>query len=164
MNETEMQELLDAWVAWIREQEPVILAQGAPLTEEEMAIAKRVGVAQPGRIRVLDVPKIEIPADLIRQMPGLSGGQIPGAPGGMCCGHGIMLAHMPAMMRPALLAHEMTHTHQIEEIGLEPFARTYFEQVQQHGYLLAPLEREAIGNMMPYMMAVMPGMMGMMME
>ena len=53
--------LLPLACAWAAEQERVILQSGVPLTDLQLADARRVGVAQPDRIRLLRVVQIPSP-------------------------------------------------------------------------------------------------------
>ena len=46
---------------WAAEQERVILQSGIALTDSQLADARRVGVAQPERVRLLRVAQIPIP-------------------------------------------------------------------------------------------------------
>src|ERR1700709_2396808 len=53
--------ILPLATAWAEEQEARILTQGTPLTPSQMADARRVGVRQPERVRLLSAQAIPIP-------------------------------------------------------------------------------------------------------
>src|SRR6516225_872960 len=53
--------LLPLAYAWAAEQEQLILEEGVPLTEAQLADARMIGVLQPERVRLLRVPEIPRP-------------------------------------------------------------------------------------------------------
>ena len=57
----DFQILLPLACAWAEEQEKLILQDGVPLTQPQVADAKRAGVSHPGRVRLLNVPRVPMP-------------------------------------------------------------------------------------------------------
>ena len=57
----EFESLLPLACAWAGEQEAAIVAKGVPLTADQIADAKRVGVAHPERARLLAIDEVPSP-------------------------------------------------------------------------------------------------------
>ena len=129
---------------WILEQEGVILKKGTPLTTSELDDARFAGVAEPGRIRLLRVETIPIPAHpLIRaaaQAMGLNTSLTPC----FTARYGIFIRSNVWGQR-WWVAHELAHTAQYERLGIRPFIECYLYQCLAVGYPSAPMEQEAIG-------------------
>lgn len=130
--------------AWARWQARRVAAGGAALSPSERLIAHAVGVREPGRVRIAVVPAIPFPCrgllDTLARWAGLPG---PGSTDGLTLGHAIYL-RADAADQPALLAHELRHVQQCEQLGsLHAFMQRYLQEVAEHGYLDAPLEVDA---------------------
>lgn len=130
-------------VFWVRKHERRILRIGRPLSTSEREDACRVGVADPDRVRVLDLAAIPTPTDgmlgwfarLVR-FPLFE-------PSGMALGHGIYLTDEVDEDR-MILVHELVHVYQYEQMGgPRQFLRDYLSQCLTKGYDHAPLEHEA---------------------
>lgn len=126
---------------WARMHEARILRRGTPLGATGLAVARRVGVRRPERIRLLRVRRVPVP--FARALAALA--RWSGLPGpdvdGMTLGHGIYLCG-PLDMR--LLAHECRHVAQAEAAGsLRAFIGAYLREVAHHGYHAAPMEVDA---------------------
>ncbi len=131
-------------VRWARKQEGRALAEGEPLDDAGLEIAKMMGVRHPEKIRVLAVDEIRGP-----------GGQVLGRLaerlslfGRHICGityrYGI-LVRKDCLGDRLLIAHECVHTGQYERLGgFKPFLRAYLRECIDPGYPDRPLEREAI--------------------
>ena len=132
------------WVAWwVRRHEHLILITGRPLEPHEMNWAIKVGVHQVGRIRILRIPEIPMPAPHWIQRLGDRFSFACHAPAGMTLGHGIYVSDACAD-EPSLLIHEFVHVGQYERLGsLKSFLRQYLRECLTVGYESAPLEREA---------------------
>jgi len=131
---------------YIRQAEQAGLARGRALTADESALAVRVGVAHPERVRVIVASAFPVPAD-----PALTGelksrfGIDGKANGGLTMGHAIFVATKYADAR-WLLAHELTHVGQFETLGVDQFAHDYLVQLIMVGYTRAPIEEAARMN------------------
>jgi len=143
----QVDKLMPGVVALILSTEANALAHGRPLTADEIAIARSVGVAAPERVRVLEesaMPGSDEPAlaILIRQL-----GSYNPRRWGLTARYGIVFKTPPP--KP-LLAHELRHVAQYEHLGLEGFARRYITELMVVGYVNAPLETEANDAAAPY--------------
>lgn len=140
----DFERLLPLAVAWAREQERTILATGVPLCEAEMRDAQAIGVLLPERVRVLRVPQIPMPDDGILAQAAQIAGFCSPTTAGLTLRYGIAIRDDFWRDR-ALIAHELTHTHQYERLrGFEPFLRRYLGECLTLGYHASPLEREAV--------------------
>ena len=135
--------LLPLAVEWASEQERRILREGQPLSEEQIADAKAVGVRDPERVRVLPVAAIPSP-----HHPALNAACqqiefLPTAPSGLTLQYGIFL-RADCLGDRHLVVHELVHTSQYERLGgIRPFLRDYLFECATIGYREAPLEQEA---------------------
>lgn len=130
------------WWAWRTERRT--LREGRPLFTSEWAVAERVGVRHPEKVRVIAVEEIPMPGlawmHRIAARWGFDRRQI----GGLCLRYGILLRRDLAA-QPIIMAHELVHTAQYERHGsLTGFLRAYLLQCLRTGYSHAPLEREAV--------------------
>lgn len=128
-----------AWAAAVSE---AILQTGHPLDEAQMDLARRVGVEQPGRIRIATVDTMPLPEDMSLQQAALATGLLGPGTIGLTLGYGVMVQSGRANNR--LLAHEFRHVHQYERAGsIAAFLTEYLAQVAAFGYRDAPLEVDA---------------------
>ena len=156
------QQLLPATLALLQTVELTTLARGRVLTPDEMRIARRLGVVQPERVRVLVTPVLPtwMAPDLMANAASTTGNagtgnsnqpiaNIDHAPperrfgvAGLTAGHGILLGIRHAH-NPRVLAHELAHVAQCERLGMRAFALRYLTELLSVGYFRAPLELEA---------------------
>lgn len=136
-------EVLPEARAYAAAHEAIILANGDPLSGQQIADARRVGVAHPENVRVLATDAIPMPNNVrLRQLMS-EHGMTPGNLVGMTFGYGIYVLE-PSVGNRHLLMHELAHVAQYERLGgIEPFTREYMAQLLTFGYGDAPLEREA---------------------
>jgi hypothetical protein len=140
----QLEELLPLAAAWAEEEERHILAAGTPLTEEQLADAVRVGVAQPQRVRLLAVDAIPAPEHPLLRAAGEATGLISPFTAGLTLRYGIFVRGDLIDDR-RLIAHELVHTGQYERFGsVIAFLRQYLAECVTIGYPGAPLEQEAI--------------------
>jgi hypothetical protein len=145
--------LLLCAVLWVRAREATILHAGKPLTADQLALARVVGVAAPERVRVMAVQAVPLPlplflqraAERLRWLSPIAG---------MTLGYGIVLRSDCADDR-RLLAHELAHVAQYERYArikrdgsygrgrYSGFLRHYLRECVWPGYPRGPLEREA---------------------
>jgi hypothetical protein len=134
--------LLPMAIAWGHEQSERIARDGTALTPGELAIARRVGVRCPERIKVLPVPSVPMPYSLALRAATIQAGMFGTHVHGMTLGYGIFV--MEEMLSPRLLAHEFRHVWQYEEAGsMERFLTEYLTQIVTAGYYEAPMEVDA---------------------
>ena len=138
-----MEDLLSLAAQWAMEQQQRVLCEGVPLSENEMADAKAIGVRNPERVRLLRVDSIPVPAHPMLKAAAASINFITAAPRGLALENGIFVRSDHWRDR-ALIAHELTHTVQYQRLGgIVPFLQTYITQCAKVGYRQAPLELEA---------------------
>ncbi len=128
---------------WIEFQERRILAEGQPLDPEQLADARALGVAEPERVRLLSLPRLPLPHNPFVRKLGLWTGTLSEETVGLSARYGIFL-RTPYHRDRRLLAHELTHTRQYEQLGgIRPFLRRYLHECLTDGYRFAAMEREA---------------------
>jgi hypothetical protein len=135
--------LLPVATAWVRRLERRALRDGAPLDPAVQALAGRLGLRHPDRVRVLALPEVpwRCPGWLARPLARLGLG--PGAVAGLTAGYGVLIRQDRRHDR-ALLLHELAHARQYERAGgVAPFLRVYLNDCARRGYAGSVLEREA---------------------
>lgn len=127
-------------IAWAKAQSEGALASGLPLNAEEIELAKNVGVREAARVRIAWVNRLPIPVDPAFQPLLDSTGLADMA--GLTLGYAIFL--VPSRANHGLLAHELRHVHQYEQLGgIDGFMPVYLDQVARLEYDNAPLEIDA---------------------
>ena len=116
--------------------------RGRSLADWEEAIARRVGVKNPARIRLVMVSELPFPnLSWIHRLAVQHGMSRSGAIG-LTLGYGIFIREGAYSVR--LLSHECRHVQQYEAAGsVWRFLDRYISEVLVHGYQNAPLEKEA---------------------
>jgi hypothetical protein len=141
---TSLQVLLPVAHAWAEKQELIILEQGAPLTEPQLVDARRAGVAQPEKIRVVCVEHLPQPENEDVMFIARNIGLFSSRSVGITIGYGICLRHGFWDDR-AVLVHECVHVGQYEKLnGIRPFLNAYLRECVDPGYPFGRLEQEAI--------------------
>lgn len=137
--------LLPLACAWAAEQEHVIIQSGVALTEPQLADARRVGVAHPERIRLLQVLLIPLPLHPALAVAAQATNLISPSTQGLTLRYGIFVRVDCWGQRP-LIVHELVHTSQYERLGgFEAFLRPYLlECITPPGYPYGPMEQEAV--------------------
>lgn len=129
-------------VQWVESCCNDVLENGAPLTEQDLAMARRVGVVYPEKIRVSLVDTLPLPTDASLRSAALAAGLLGPGMVGLTMEHGIYLCHGHTTLR--LLSHECRHVHQYEVAGsIAAFIPKYLQQVITFGYMAAPYEIDA---------------------
>jgi hypothetical protein len=136
--------LLPLACAWAAEQERVILQSGVALTDSQRTDARRIGVAQPDRIRLLRVVQIPSPTQPALAAAASATGLISSVTTGLTLRYGIFI-RADCWGQRRLIVHEFVHTMQYERLGgFEGFLRPYLlECINPPGYPFGPLEQEA---------------------
>lgn len=135
--------LLPRAIAWAEALSEQVLRTGQPLDEGLGALAREVGVARPGEIRIQEMARVPLPDDPLLQQAMAAIGFLGQGMAGLTLGHAVIVT--PGLgRRTRLLSHEFRHVHQYEQAGsLAAFLETYLEQIVTFGYVGAPLERDA---------------------
>ena len=130
--------------SWVRMREKEILAQGVPLSQEELADGLAIGVRNPERVRlqrVASIPTFE--HRLLKPLALVVNGFFVQT-AGLTLNHGIFIRADHWRDR-RLVAHELVHVAQYERMGgIRSFLKAYFRECLVQGYPLGPLEQEAI--------------------
>ncbi|HEX7860448.1 MAG TPA: hypothetical protein VF773_08995 [Verrucomicrobiae bacterium] len=135
--------LLPQACAWAEEQERIIMREGVPLTTIQLADARRIGIAQPERVRLRVVEEIPSPTNPDLQAAAEMTGLISPLTIGLTLRYGIFIRSDHWGER-RLVVHELVHTLQYERLGgFEPFLRQYLQECLTIGYPAAPMEQEA---------------------
>jgi hypothetical protein len=141
----QLEELLPLAAQWATTQQQRALSEGVPLSENELADAKAIGVRNPGRVRLLRVDAVPAPAHPTL-VAAASINFLTAAPRGLALENGIFI-RADSWRDRALIAHELVHTAQFQRLGgIRPFLQTYIFQCATVGYPNAPLELEAVAT------------------
>lgn len=127
---------------WLNETETNLLKSGQSLSEADVAMARAVGVQQPERVRVVILAEFPAPENDHLLTEAGKYGLGSEAEGGRTMGYVIMLKKKYANER-WILAHELVHVAQQEQMGREAFIRRLIAERELMGYRRAPLELEA---------------------
>lgn len=141
---TTLQILLPVAYAWAEKQEFIIAETGLPLDEDKLADARRAGVVEPEKIRLVRVEMLPQPEDDDVMFIAKRIGLFSPRSAGITVGHGICLRHDHADDRLAFV-HECVHVSQYERLGgVRPFLSAYLRECVEPGYPFGRLEQEAI--------------------
>jgi hypothetical protein len=139
----QFEELLPLAAEWAAEQEERVLREGVPLSEQEIADAKALGVREPQRVRLLQVDAIPAPAHPMLRAAYNAINFLTVTPRALTLQYGIYV-RSDCWRDRFLIAHELAHTAQYQRFGgILPFLRGYLFQCATIGYREAPLEQEA---------------------
>jgi hypothetical protein len=134
--------LIPKAIAWAEERASEILEAGKPLTKPDLALARRVGVANPENIRVSFVSQLPLPTDPLLRQAALKTGLLGPNMIGLTLDHGIYMC--TGHESPSLLLHECRHVQQYEQAGsIAAYLPEYLQQIVQFGYANAPYEIDA---------------------
>jgi hypothetical protein len=129
---------------WANSQEAYILKHGAPLAAQQVADARRVGVEDTARVRVLVVDRIPLPDDQELAEAARRAQIITDSSRAVAIGHGIIV-RADSWQNRELLLHQLVHVAQCERSGgLEPFVSEYLmDRRGSRDFSLGSLEDEA---------------------
>ena len=137
------EDLWNAVNAWAEQQAHLIATSGRPLTQQELAIAKKVGVLAPEKVRVLVVPAVPFPEDSTIHAIGVQVGLVAERTGGMTLGYGIFICD-DQIGRSDIWPHEFRHVAQYECFGsIKAFMFFYLKELLHFRYGPGPLEVDA---------------------
>jgi len=131
---------------WAKNQEAYILKHGAPLANRQIADARRVGVKDTARVRVLVVDRIPLPDDPELAEAAQRAQIITDACRGVAIGYGIII-RADSWQNRELLVHQLVHVAQCERSGgLESFVSEYLcDRRTCPDFSVGSLEDEARG-------------------
>lgn len=131
---------------WAKSQEAYVLKHGAPLARSQIADARRCGVQEPARVRVLVVDRIPLPDDEELADAARRAQIITDASRGIAIGHGIII-RADSWQNRELLLHQLVHVAQCERSGgLESFVGEYLgDRRASANFTVGSLEDEARG-------------------
>lgn len=130
--------------SYAQEQEQIILRDGVPLTETQLADAQLAGVKDPKKVRLIKVPVIPIPTQPILAKANAYVGMIGPHSSTLNYGHAIMIREDRWTDRTAWV-HELVHIAQTERLGgITEFLKAYLKECLTVGHAESPLEREAV--------------------
>jgi len=137
--------LLPLACAWAAEHERTILDSGVALTEPQVTDARRVGIRQPERVRLLRVMQIPTPRHPALAAAAHATNLISPSTQGLTLRYGIFV-RADCWDQRLVVTHELVHTSQYERLGgFDGFLRPYLlECVTPPGYPYGLMEQEAI--------------------
>jgi hypothetical protein len=134
--------LLPNAVAWAEAQARQAATSGRALTEQELDLARGVGVVHPERVRVMLVDSLPVPDEPILRSAALQAGLLGAGMVGLTLGHSIFVCR--GHETPRLLSHELPRVHQYERAGsIASFLPGYLQEVVQLGCANTTFERDA---------------------
>jgi hypothetical protein len=139
----QFESLLPLAVEWAAEEEKKILREGLPLSDQEIADGKAIGVREPDRVRLLRVESVPVPTHPQLRAAAEAIHFLSPETRGLTLQYGILL-RWDCWRDRVLIAHELVHTAQYERLGgISPFLSRYLSECLTAGYSNAPLELEA---------------------
>ncbi len=127
---------------WILRQEATICRRGRPLDAPALSFARRIGVADPERVRTLTVTSIPLPARRLVKAAARFSRVMLADPVALTAGWGIYV-QKGIEDDQMVLRHELVHIRQYQLLGRKLFLRRYIMECLIEGYVGAPLEKEA---------------------
>ncbi|HKB59805.1 MAG TPA: hypothetical protein VKC56_07120 [Gallionellaceae bacterium] len=138
----ELPGLMPHAVQWAEATAEYAAMSGRPLEAAEQALARRVGVVQPDKIRLLVVDQMPYPEHPLLQVAAMATDFLGPQSLGLTLGHTVVVRRGHESAR--LYSHEFRHVHQYEQAGsIAAFLPVYLEQLVEDGYADAPLEQDA---------------------
>jgi hypothetical protein len=128
---------------WAEAQSRASLAAGVALTPAQAAVAREVGVREPGKVRLHVVEALPAPREPTLTMAAGRIGLMPQAADGMTLGHAVLVKR-GAEDDARLLRHELRHVAQYEQAGgIRAFLAAHIPDLLRYGYRDSPYERDA---------------------
>ena len=134
-------QLVPLAIEWAERVAAQAAAAGTHLTAEQARIARQVGVASPGKVRLFISEAFPCPEHPLLRSAAVQTGMLGPGMAGLTLGHTIFLAGPPSLR---LLSHELRHVAQYEAAGsIAAFLPSYLAQILHFGYEDAPYEVDA---------------------
>lgn len=135
-------QLLPSAIAWAQAQANDVAAAGLPLNESGLAVARRVGVQYPEKIRIKLVEQLPMPEEPMLKQAAIETGLLGPHMAGLTLGYSILICRGQDTVR--LLSHECRHVYQYETFGsIAAFLPVYLQQIATVGYDHAQFEIDA---------------------
>ena len=132
-------------VQWARRRQGSALRHGRSLSSDEMRIARRMGVREAQKIRIVETDRIPLPGAGLLGLAARWTGFHRSEPWGMSLGYAVFVRNGWPGSFQELLAHEFVHTAQFERMGgMRPYLVQYLEECLTVGYSASPMEQEAV--------------------
>lgn len=147
IDQKEFDRLAPLAAQWAKSQEKFILRHGVPLTADQIADARKAGVKDVVRVRILVVNRIPLPDDKELAQAARHALIITDASRGVAIGYGIII-RADSWRDRELLLHQLVHVAQCERSGgLEKFVNEYLldRRNGSRNFGLGSLEDEARG-------------------
>lgn len=129
-------------LAWYEAVEAELLPQGRALSARELEVARKLGVSNPEKVRVVVLEAFPMPSDSELLVEAERYGLGSKFEGGRTNGYVIMLKPRFAENQ-IVLTHELVHVSQHDRMGRKAFLRRYLVEMEMLGYTRSPLELEA---------------------
>lgn len=141
--EAQLAQIAPRVIQWAQLQAGQALRAGTALAPEEVALARRVGVGSPERIRVILVDEIPLPDEPALKAASAQVGLSQSSAAGLTLGYAVILRR--GFERDVrLLSHEFRHVAQYEaQGGIERFLEQHLRHLVRFGYEDSPFERDA---------------------
>ncbi|MFO6425066.1 DUF4157 domain-containing protein [Motilimonas sp. KMU-193] len=143
-------QIMPAATEFVTTHEALALQHGQPLTSAQLKIAKKVGLQHAEKVRVYYVDKLPFPQDPELAALAKEYGYSSPMMAAYTYGHGIWIKHAEKQ-NTELLAHELIHVRQAEQLGLDEQTKQYLMQLFIYGYRNAPMEVEAYNQAPNYL-------------
>jgi hypothetical protein len=132
-------------VRWAKRRQTNGLRRGRSLSPDEMRVARRMGVREAQKIRLIETDSIPLPnfglLGLATRWAGFHGSD----PWGLSLGYAVFIRNGWTGSRQELLAHEFVHTAQYERMGgMRRYLIQYLRECLTLGYTASPMEQEAV--------------------
>ena len=138
----EMQTLLPKAIQWAERESNKIQQTGTPLTDEQMELARKVGVSSPEKVKVQLVSEFPFPDDVKLAEAARQTGFLQQDMHAITLGHSIYIRE--GCITDRLLSHELRHVYQYETFGsIAAFLVEYLKQIVYVGYANSLLELDA---------------------
>lgn len=134
--------LLPFAIKWAEARANEAAQSGNCLNENEIGIARAVGVMQPELIRIALVNRLPLPEDPQLRTAALQTGLLGPSMVGLTLGYSVLICNGYKTTR--MLSHEFRHVYQYEQHGsIAGFLPVYLQQIVEKGYDNAPFEIDA---------------------
>ncbi|MCG2709472.1 MAG: hypothetical protein L6246_04010 [Thermodesulfovibrionales bacterium] len=137
--------LLPSAIMWAEARASGVTQSGNQLNENEVSIARTVGVMRPELIRIALVDRLPLPEDPQLRAAALQTGLLGPSMVGLTLGYSVFICHGHDSIR--LLSHEFRHVYQYERFGsIAGFLPVYLQQIVEVGYANASFEIDAMAH------------------